>query len=189
MMKAIGRIDPLRAAMLLGALASCLLAGCNESGDGTDPFNIGGGASSLVGKWTSASATGTVAYGTSELGVALANAVNENIQTYILNDVVTFTFETGGTVKLLDMGTLYTQGTYSLKGNTLTLTNQEKQTLNLTIALKETEFTLDASGTEIAALAVWAIGDAVLRANNYGGMTETGLEVTVADLTMKFVKQ
>jgi hypothetical protein len=188
-MKTVGRIFNLQAAILICAFASCLLAGCSKDGDGTDPFNNGGNNAVLVGKWTSVSTTGSVGYGSSDLGVSLANAVNKSIQTFNLTDVVTFMFETDGMVTLLDMGTLYTQGSYSLKGNTLTLTNTENQTLNMNIVLNGNEFTLNASGTEIAALAAWAIGNAVLKTNEYGGMTEAGLNVTAADLTMKFKKQ
>jgi hypothetical protein len=173
----------------LMCLLTLALVSCSKNGgDGTDPFGGGGGSSALTGKWTSISATGTVGYST-DLGAQLAAAVNQNIATYNLTNVVVFQFETNGKLSLYDMGELYEQGTYSLKGNTLTLTNSQNQSLNMNIAMSESEFTLSAAGTDVAVLVAWAIGDTMLKVNNYGGMFETGVQVSQADLTVKFKKQ
>jgi hypothetical protein len=178
--------------ILIFTFAALVFASCSKDGDGTDPFGGGGGnTAALVGNWTSTGATGTVGYGSSSLGTSLANVVNESIGSFNLNSVVVFRFETGGLATILDMGTLYAQVTYSLKDNTLTLTNRDDQTLTLSmnITMSGNEFTLDARGTDIAVLAAWAIGNAVLKTNGYDGMTEAGLQVSVADLTIKFQKQ
>ncbi|GHT43858.1 hypothetical protein FACS189438_1860 [Bacteroidia bacterium] len=190
-------INPLLA-IVTGMLATCLLLACSTGGGSGAGGNdlLGGGGdggggttnSALVGKWTSISATGTVAYGNTQLGVSLANAVNSNMQTYNLTSVADLQFDANGKVSYFDMGTLHDEGTWSLNSNKLKLTNKQNQTLNMDIVLNGNQFTLNASGTEIAALVAWAIGDAVLNNNNYGGMAQTGLEVTVADLTIVFKK-
>ena len=186
-MKVIRRIFVCQRITLISILASCLLVACSSDGDGTDPF--GGGGNALIGKWTSISATGTVGFTNSTLGNSLANAINNSMTTYNLTNVVHLQFDANGRVALYDMGTLYDQGTFSLKGNNLVLTNDQNQTLNMNISLNGNEFTLNASATDIAALVAWAIGDAVLSTNGYGGMVEAGLQVAAADLTIKFQKQ
>ena len=186
-------------AIAAGVLFTCLLLACGTGGGGgsNDPLGGGGGNdgggggtnSALVGKWTSISATGTVAYGNTQLGVSLANAVNGNMQTYDLTGVVDLQFDANGKAKLFDMGTLASEGTWSLSGSTLKLIDtRQNATFSMTITISGNQFTLNAAGTDIAGLAAWAIGDHVLRGNNYGGMTQTGLDVTAADLTMKFQK-
>ena len=181
--------------VVIGVMVLCVLASCSKDGDGgggMNPFDGGGSgggsSSSLVGKWTSISCTGTVGYSSSTVSVSLTTAVNSNITGYELEGVSYLQFEASGKLSLYDLGTLYEQGTYTLKGNTLTLKNSRNETLNFKITINGNEFTLEASGTEIAALVAWAIGEAVLRYNGYAGMTQTGTEVTVANLTIKFKK-
>lgn len=193
-MKKVRMIFNVRLAIVIGMMVLCVLASCSKGGDGgggMDPFGGGGGGnnSSLVGKWTSVSATGTVGYTNSQLGNSLTQVVNSNISGYGLENVVDFLFEANGKLTLYDFGTVFEQGTYSLKGNTLTLKNNQNDVLNLNITLSGNEFTLDASGTDIAALVAWAIGDHVLRGNGYAGMTQNGIEVTAANLILKFKKQ
>jgi hypothetical protein len=179
---------------VLALAATLMFAACSKDGDGSsDPFGGGGGgngngnSAAIVGKWTSVSATGTVGY-TGDLGPSLANAINENIASFILTNVIVFQFDADGKVTMSLLGEIIDQGKWSLNGKALTLTDDQNDSFTCDM-VNEKEFKYTGLNTDISAYVAWAIGNAVLNTNNYGGMSETGTQVSTANLSIKFQKQ
>jgi hypothetical protein len=171
-----------------------LFAGCDTggggSGDSTDPFGGGGGGGgtttgNLTGTWTTISATGTVGYS----NASLATTVNNNMTGYQLDDVITLTFNADKTFTMSVLGDPSDSGKYSMSGNTLTMTNTQNTSVSLNLTVSEKEFTCNASGTPFANIVAWILGEYVLTQNGYQGMSESGISVTSANLTLKFEKK
>jgi hypothetical protein len=174
----------------IALFSGCDTGGGGGTGDGTDPFGGGGGgggdaAGNLTGTWTTVSATGTVNYS----NASLASLVNRDMQTYELDDVLLMTLNADKSFAIVVGGSPKFNGTYSLSGNALTLTDQQKASLTLNLTVSGSEFTCDASGSGLAYWIAWCIGEYELQQAGYGGMTETGVEVTAYNLTLKFKKK
>jgi hypothetical protein len=170
------------------AFAACSKGG-GEGGGGL----IGGGGdegggknTALVGKWTSVSATGTVVY-TTDLGASLAGLVNQDMATYDLTGVSVLEFEANGKMSLYDLGELFAQGTWSVNGTTVKMTNADNESISFT-APTGNEFTISGDSA-VAFLIAWAIGEFELKNNNYQGMFENGVQVSTATLDVKYKKQ
>jgi len=190
--------------VILCVLISCVITACHGGGGGggggTSPFDDGSGtipgggggtgSSSLVGTWNVTSASGTVAYGTTQLGTSLATTVNNNMSQFTFSDAMWLQFDAKGNTSIYLYGELVEQATYTLSGGKLTIKDSENNSSTMPITLSSaTEFTLDASGTLIAAALAYVIGDYLLSQNGYTGMEASGLSVTAANLTIKFQKK
>ena len=170
------------AVTVLILFAATVFTSCSKGDDETKDSDV------LTGKWTCLSVTGTVGYST-DLGNSLAAAINKDITKFNLTNVVDLNFDPSiGKVAIQNMGTFFGQFDYTLSGNRLLL-KQNGYSLNYSINWIGDDFTIDASGTDLAMVAAWAIGNAVLKTNGYGGMNDAGVEVTQYDLIMRFQKQ
>ena len=160
-------------------------AGCTKEDDPAAKF---------IGKWTSVSATGSVAFGSSALGTDVAKTIKENIASYDLTDVMTFEFEKEGVI------------TYSNAFNRFYMETWKWQLgdvfINLYKPSNESEsYHYQFNGDELiihSFTASWwtdvdkiigvALGEMETRARGYESMIEAGLQLTQGGLTVKFKK-
>ncbi|MDR1356390.1 MAG: hypothetical protein LBJ58_01825 [Tannerellaceae bacterium] len=179
----------------ISVLASCSTGG----GGGVSPFDIGGDVNGggggtnnadIVGKWTSVSLTGTVEYtGGGQLGPALSEAINQNLATYDMTGVTEMQFDAGGKMTLYDLGAVFLEGTWSVESDGSIKIARNSDEFTFVNAPVNGEITHNGYNTLLCALAAWAMGDAVLRSNDYKGMEAEGIEITKAQLIIKYKKK
>ena len=160
----------------LTLVAALMFAGCGKDDDG--------GASKLLGEWTSVSATGTVTY----FNTALTNIVNSKMTTYDLTDVANIGFDKSGKLMYSDKVSFPLIYDYTLNGDKLTFSSNDGRSQDLyKVEVNGDEFTLTHYGVfvgDVLAHIAWYLGDTELKANGMSG----SVNVTSANLIIKFKK-
>jgi hypothetical protein len=173
----------------LTLVVALMMAGCDKDNDG--------GASKLIGEWTSVSATGTVAFGTSALGVDVAKTINENMAAHDLTDIVNLEFDKEGAMASSGYPgvLLLSIWKYTLKGNILRFSDfmgHEEEVLEIAFNGKD-EFTTKSISifrSEIATTVAFALCDREVKKRGYESVTAAGLQLSSANnLTIKFQKK
>ena len=160
----------------LTLVAALMFAGCNKDDDG--------GASALIGEWTSVSATGSVTY----FNTALTSIVNSKLTTYDLTGVATLGFDKSGKLMYSGKVSFPVIYDYTLNGDKLTFSANEGREQDLyKVEVNGDEFTLTHYGVfvgDVLAHIAWYLGDMELKANTMSG----SVNVTAANLTIKLKK-
>ena len=153
------------------------------------------GVSSLVGKWTSVSATGKVTCGVSTLGVEVANAINSKISAYDLSGVICFEFDKNAVLAYSEHpGTLYHSlfKNYELNKNVLTMTQILGFYEKFEISMKGDEFSIHSMKNDYSEIEVvigLALCEKEVRSRGYESMQQAGIQLTSFNLTVKYQKQ
>lgn len=175
------------AALMFAATAA---TSCNKDDDN------GGSTSAFVGEWKSVSATGSVAFGSSELGTDVAETINNNIASYDLHDVMNFLFTEYSMFAKLDYpGLTYSSSwNYTLEDNILVFSKPPPMTYFeiFSISLHGDEFSIhcESSSTSEIEIAIGrALGEMEVRARGYESMSKAGINISRASLSVKFKKQ
>jgi len=174
--------------LTLTMAVAIIFAGCSKEDDG---------ASALIGKWTSVSATGTVAFSSSQLGVDVAKIINENLATYDLTGIINFEFgKDGVTANSNHPGVFfYEVWKYTLKDKTLSLGSGRgaaDEVLEISFNGKD-EFTIKSISiyrSSISTLLAYVLCEKEVIKKGYENVEKSGLQITSANnLTIKFQKQ
>jgi len=153
------------------------------------------GVSSLVGKWTSASATGTVTCGVSTLGVEVANVINTKISTYDLSGVMCFEFDKDAVLTYSKHpGSMYYTlfSNYELNKNVLTMSQLIGFYEKFEISMNGDEFSIHSMKNEYSQIEVvigLALCEKEVLSRGYESMQQAGIQLTSFNLTVKYLKQ
>ena len=151
-------------------------------------------ASVLIGEWTSVSTTGTIKLGSSQLDKDVEQAINNNIASYDLTDVVLFKFEKDGMnvySRVLSFFGLYK---YSFNNNALTFTasiSTNDEFFDISFNGND-EFSIKSTGlymSNVAILAASALCIEEIHKRGYESVEAAGIQLrSVNDLTITFKK-
>jgi hypothetical protein len=173
--------------LIIATIAGIVLASCKKDNDKIDESI----PRELIGDWSSFRATGKVAYGSSALGIDLANAINRDMSLLPLRymgPAARVKLQANGKMTIYDESGEYDSGTFAVNDGKLVLTGKALKGESYAFTVDGKEMTLEANGNTIAMIVAKAMGDDVLRGWGMVSLEYKELSVTAANLNIEFEK-